>query len=407
MEKPKVNIPSSLMQSALTPQEAMLERVHKHRKLVIGLPKERAFQENRIALVPAAVKALTKAGQRILIEQGAGEGAGFSDFEYSEAGAEIAYSGQQVFEAEVILKVAPPSLEEIELCHPGQIIISPLHLPTLSDEFLYRLKQKRVTALAMEYMKDSSNIFPFVRMMSEMAGISAMQTAAELLSVSQGGRGVLLGGISGVPPAKVIILGAGVVAEVATRVALGYGAEVRVFDNSVRKLMRLQSNLGLKLYTGTFSSPELGSELATADVAIGAIHSEIGRTPCIVSEDMVKQMKPGSVIVDVSIDQGGCFATSRVTTHSRPTFKEHEVIHYCVPNIVSKIPRTGSAAMSNILTPFFLEAGSPEGIEAMIRRYPGLRNGVYVYKGCVTNKYLSERFQIKFTDIDLVLTSGF
>lgn len=407
MEKPKVQIPSSLTQSSLSPQEALLQIPKKSNKLLIGLPKESGFQERRIGLVPDAVRALVRSGHRIIVEQDAGLSAGFPDFEYSEAGAEISYSQEEVFKAEVLLKVAPPSLEEIELCRMGQIIISPIHLPTLSDEYLYRLKQKRVTALAMEYMRDSSNIFPFVRMMSEMAGISAMQTAAELLSAGRGGRGVLLGGISGVPPAKVLILGAGVVAEVATRVALGYGAEVRVFDNSIRKLMRLQGNLGQKLYTGTFSSPELEQELRMADVCIGAIHSETGRTPCIISEDMVRNMKAGSVIIDVSIDQGGCFATSRVTTHSQATFKQYDVIHYCVPNIVSKIPRTGSAAMSNILTPFFLEAAGIQGIEAMIQRYPGLRNGVYLYKGCVTNKYLSERFQMKYTDIDLILTSSY
>ena len=318
----------------------------------------------------------------------------------------IAYSRDRVFEATVILKVAPVTNEEIDLCHPGQILISPLHLPTLSDNFVYRLKQKRVTALAMEYMKDRTGIFPFVRMMSEMAGISAMQTAAELLSTTSEGQGMLLGGISGVPPAKVVILGAGVVGRVAARVALGYGAEVRVFDNSIKKLMRLQSDIGMKIYTGTFNTPELEQELCTANVAIGAIHSETGRTPCIISEDMVAEMKPGAVIIDVSIDQGGCFATSRVTTHDKPTFRIHDVIHYCVPNIVSRFPRTSSAAFSNILTPFFLEAGNTQGIETLLRTSVGFRNGVYIYKGCLTNKYLSERFNVKYTDINLLLMTN-
>lgn len=399
----KINIPKSLTEQALTPQEETLELHPKKRKVSIGIPKERAFPENRIALTPAAVRILTKVGHHIIVEKEAGERSGFLDYDYSEAGAEIAYSNEQVFKTDVILKVAPPSLEEIDLGHPGQIIISPIHLPTMHEEYVYRLKSKRITALAMEYMKDSSGIFPFVRMMSEMAGISAMQTAAELLSTGAGGRGVLLGGISGVPPAKVVILGAGIVAEVAARVALGYGAEVRIFDNSIRKLMRLQSDVGVRLYTGTFNTPEMEHELKSADVVIGAIHAESGRTPCVVSEDMVKNMKSGSVIIDVSIDQGGCFATSRITTHENPTFKKYDIIHYCVPNIVSRFPSTGSAAISNILTPFFLEAGSTEGIEALIRTSMGFRNGVYMYKGCLTNKYLSERFGVKFTDIDLLL----
>jgi len=403
MEKPKISIPKSLTEHILTPQEETLEPQQKKRKVSIGIPKETAFPENRVALTPASVRTLVKAGHHIIVEKEAGERSNFSDYDYSEAGAEIAYSQEQVFKANVILKVAPPALEEIDMGHSGQIIISPIHLPNMQEEYLYRLKNKRITALAMEYMKDNSGIFPFVRMMSEIAGISAMQTAAELLSATAGGRGVLLGGISGVPPAKVVILGSGVVAEVAARVALGYGAEVRIFDNSIRKLMRLQSDLGVRIYTGTFNTPEMEQELYTADVAIGAIHAESGRTPCIVSDDMVRNMKSGSVIIDVSIDQGGCFATSRITTHNNPTFRKYDVIHYGVPNIVSRFPRTSSMAISNVLTPFFLGAGGTEGIEALIRNSNGFRNGVYMYKGCLTNKYMSERFGLKFTDIELLM----
>ena len=406
MEKRKIDIPQRLTQNMLTPQEECLEIPQKKAKLFIGIPKERSFQENRVALSPAAVKTLVNAGHKIVVEEDAGLEAGFLDFEYSEAGAEIAYSSEQVFKAHVIIKVAPPSLQEIDLCHSGQIIISPIHLPSLSEEYIYRLKKKRVTALAMEYMKDQSGIFPFVHSMSEMAGISAMQTAAELLSKSGNGLGILLGGIPGIPPAKVVILGAGVVAEVATRVALGYGAEVRVFDNNIRKLMRLQGNLRQKIYTGTFNSPELEVELRDAEVVIGAIHSEIGRTPIIVSDSMVKNMKSGSVIIDVSIDQGGCFATSRMTTHDKPTFIEYDVIHYCVPNIVARIPQTSSKAISNILIPFFLEAGGTQGIEALLHSSPGFRNGVYMYKGCLTNKYLSDFFNVKYTDLNLLLASN-
>lgn len=406
MQKRKIDIPKSLTQTILHTQEECLEVPYKQQKLFIGIPKESSFQENRIALSPAAVKTLIKAGHRIVVGAGAGEGSGFMDLAYSEAGAEIAYSTEQVFKAHIILKVAPPTLEEINHCQPGQLIISPIHLPSLSEDYIYRLKEKRVTALAMEYMKDQSGIFPFVRMMSEMAGISAMQTAAELLSKTSNGRGILLGGISGVPPAKVVILGAGVVAEVATRVALGYGAEVRVFDNSIRKLMRLQSSIGSKIYTGTFNSPELEIELKSADVAIGAIHSEIGRTPIIVSDEVVSAMKKGAVIIDVSIDQGGCFATSRLTTHDKPTFVEYDVIHYCVPNIVARIPQTSSKAISNILTPFFLGAGGSHGIEALLHTSPGFRNGVYMYKGCLTNRHLSEFFNIKYTDLNLLLASN-
>jgi alanine dehydrogenase len=254
-------------------------------------------------------------------------------------------------------------------------------------------------------MQDDYGMFPFVRIMSEIAGISAMQTAANLLSKNADGLGILLGGIAGVPPTKVVILGAGIVAEIAARVALGFGAEVKVFDNNIRKLMRLQKNLGMKVYTGTFYSEELETELKTADVTIGAIHSKTGRTPCIVSDDMVRQMKSGSVIMDVSIDQGGCFATSQLTSHKKPTFTKYDVTHYCVPNIVASVPQTSSKAISNILLPLLLEAGGPQGFERLMKTSPGLRNGVYMYKGCLTNKHLSDHFGIKYTDLNLLLAT--
>ena len=405
MEKKKIDIPRSLTQSMLTPQEECLEVPKKKQKLYIGIPKETSFQETRVALSPSAVKKLVSSGHRIVVQENAGIEAGFNDFEYSEAGASIAYDQKSVYEASIILKAAPMSMQEIELCQVGQMHISPIHLPTLSEEYLYRLKQKRITAMAMEYMQDDSGMFPFVRIMSEIAGISAMQTAANLLSKSADGLGILLGGIAGVPPTKVVILGAGIVAEIAARVALGFGAEVKVFDNNTRKLMRLQKNLGIKVYTGTFYSEELELELQTADVTIGAIHSKTGRTPCIVTDDMVRQMKSGAVIIDVSIDQGGCFATSRLTSHKKPTFTKYDVTHYCVPNIVASVPQTSSKAISNIILPLLLEAGGPQGFERQMKTSPGLRNGVYMYKGCLTNKHLSDRFGIKYTDLNLLLAT--
>nr|HQU60755.1 alanine dehydrogenase [Saprospiraceae bacterium] len=253
---------------------------------------------------------------------------------------------------------------------------------------------------------DESDTFPIVRIMSEIAGISAMLTAAELMASTSGGKGVLLGGISGVPSAKVVILGAGIVAEYATRAALGLGAEVRIFDNNIYKLKRLQNQVGRPLYTSSLNPHYLEKELLSADVAIGAVHSKLGRTPVIVSEEMVANMKPGAVIIDVSIDQGGCFATSEVTSLDKPTFVKHEIIHYCVPNIASRVSRTSSIAVSNILTPILLKAGSTGSIEHLMFNNPGLRHGVYTYKGCLTNSYLGERFDIKSTDLDLLMTSN-
>lgn len=406
-QEKKIPIPKIFTESKYTTQTEMLPVKHKSSKLFIGIPKELTLQENRVALVPSSVATLIGHGHRVVMETGAGEKSHFTDHDYSEVGAEIAYSQEQVYKAHVILKVAPPTLEEIELMQPNQILISPLQLPIISAEYILKLRQKRVIALAMEYIKDDeSETFPVVRIMSEMAGLNAMLTAAELLSTTGGGKGVLLGGISGVPSSKVVILGAGIVAEYATRAALGLGAEVRIFDDNIYKLKRIQNQVGRPLYTSAFNPVYLERELINAEVAIGAIHSEDGRTPVIVSEEMVSKMKNGAVIIDVSIDQGGCFATSRVTTLSKPTFTKHGVIHYCVPNIASKVARTASIAVSNILTPILLKAGSTGSIETLFFTNLGLRHGIYTYKGCLTNEYLGRRFEIKSTDLDLLITSS-
>ena len=269
------------------------------------------------------------------------------------------------------------------------------------------LKRKRVISLAMEYLKGEKGTFPLVRIMSEIAGMTSVFTAAELLSYSQGGRGVLLGGVSGVPPAKVVILGAGVVGEFATKTALGLGASVRIFDNNIDKLMRIQNIIGRHLHTSTFNPVYLGYQLVSADVVIGAVHSPTGRSPILVTEEMVSKMKSGAVIIDVSIDQGGCIESSEVTSHHSPTIVKHGVIHYGVPNIASKVPRTASIAISNIITPLIIKSGEFGSVEALLYARAGVRHGVYTYKGCLTNEYLSKRFGMKYQDINLLIASKF
>ncbi|MFN0035383.1 MAG: alanine dehydrogenase [Saprospiraceae bacterium] len=379
----------------------------RQQRLSIGIPKETTLQENRVALVPNSVATLTAYGHEVLVESGAGEKARFSDLDYSEAGAHILRNAEEVYKAEVLLKSAPPTLSEIEMMHPGQIVVSPIHLPLLSAEYLRRLLQKRVIALAMEYLRDdASGVFPIVHAMSEIAGNSAILIAADLLATTRGGKGVLLGGVAGVPPAKVIILGAGVVAEFATRTALGLGAEVRIFDNNIQRIIHLQNQVGRPLHTSVMNPQHLQEQMLNADVAIGAVHSPHANAPMIVSEDIVRRMKPGSVIVDVSIDQGGCFETSEATTHDRPTYERHGVIHYCVPNMPSRVARTASEAISNILTSLLLMSETG-GILSLITAHAGLRNGVYAYRGTLTNAHLGERFQMRSTDLDLLITSDF
>lgn len=385
------------------PQEEMLEIAKKKSSLQIGIPKEVSLQEKRIPLVPDAVAVLVNNGHEVIIESGAGEGASFSDRDYSEVGAQIVYGTPEVYQANLILKVEPPTLEEIDMMKSGQILISALQLPIQPKDFLRKLIHKKVTAIAFDFIKDPEGILPIVNAMSEIAGNASILIAAEYLSNSTNGRGQLFGGISGVSPTDVVILGAGTVGEYAAKSALGMGATVKVFDNNTHKLRRLQDSVGQRIYTSVIQPNVLLNALKTADVVIGAISNKIGRAPIIVSDEMVGSMKEGSVIVDVSIDKGGCIETSEVTNHKKPTFIKYGVIHYCVPNIASRVSRTASNALSNVIAPTLIDTGEYGGLESMIKSYSGIQNGVYIYKGVLTNKYLAETFSLPYKDINLLL----
>ena len=389
----------------LLPLESPAMVSNKRGGLFVGIPKENTFQEHRIGLTPESVRTLVANGHRVVIESNAGFDSHFFDTDYSEAGADITSSKEEVFKADIVIKVAPPQLEEINLMQLDQTLISPIHLPTIKREQIQKLAEKRITALAFEYIKDYAGFYPFVRAMSEIAGNSVILIAAEYLSNANNGKGILLGGISGVPPAKVVILGAGAVGTYAARAALGLGAVVSVFDNNVYKLQRMQERIGVRFFTSTISNETLEQELKTADVAIGAIHSKKGRTPVIVTEDMVSNMKAGSVLIDVSIDQGGIFETSEITSHKNPTFTKHDVIHYCVPNITSRVCRTASYALSNVFTPLLLKLADAKDISSFLYNNAGARNGVYVYRGNLTNKHIGKRLNIYHKDLDLLLSA--
>ena len=385
------------------PQEEMLEITRKKSSLQIGIPKENSIQEKRIPVVPDAVAVLVNNGHEVIIETGAGEGSSFSDKDYSEAGATVVFTTEDVYKANMILKVAPPTLEEIDLMQQGQLLISALQLPIQPKNFLKKLMAKKITAIAFDYIKDPEGILPIVSAMSEIAGNASILIAAEYLSNLHKGQGQLFGGISGVSPTEVVILGAGTVGEFAAKSALGLGATVKIFDNNTHKLRRLQTILGQRVATSIIQPKVLAKALKSADVVIGAISSTIGRAPIIVTEDMVSQMKDFSVIVDVSIDKGGCIETSEVTNHDAPIFSKYGVIHYCVPNIASRVARTASYALSNVITPTILDTGEFGGLEIMIKSYQGIQNGVYIYKGVLTNKYLADTFSLPYKDINLLL----
>jgi alanine dehydrogenase len=373
--------------------------------LFIGIPKETAFQENRIGLIPEAVGVLVANGHDVWVESKAGEGSGYSDHDYSDAGAKIKHNKQEIFNCDILLKSAPVVEEDLPLLKLNQVIISPIHLSVLQAETLEHMMEKKITGLSFENLKDDSGTYPIVRSMSEIAGSASMLIAGHYLSSSGRGKGILLGGISGIPPTKVIILGAGVVGEFAARCALAMGASVKVFDNNVYRLKRLQDNLGHRVWTSVIEPRILAKQLKTCEIAVGALSSENGRTPMVVSEAMVSNMRPGSVIIDVSIDRGGCFETSDITTYERPTFIKHGVIHYCVPNIPSGYSRTASHAVSNVLMPLLLKISNEGGLDEYVWKNLNIRNSIYMFKGALTNFHLSERFKLKYTDLNLLMAS--
>jgi alanine dehydrogenase len=385
--------------------EETLDVKPKGAELFIGIPKETSFSENRVALTPEAVGVMVANNHRVVMETKAGEGASYTDKDYSDAGAEIAFDKKKVYECDILVKSAPVSEEECDLLKPGQYIISPIHLAVMKKDILEKMMEKRITALSFENLKDDSGHNPIVRSMSEIAGSAVMLIAGQYLSNPNNGKGVLVGGISGIPPTKVIIIGAGIVGEYAARTAIAMGASVKIFDNSIYRLKRLQNNIGGRLWTSVIEPKILAKQLKTCDVAVGALSSTSGRTPIVVSENMVSNMRPGTVIVDVSIDRGGCFETSEVTTHDKPTFKKYDVIHYCVPNIPSGFARTASQAISNVLMPLLLETADEGGIDNIVWHKINIRTGIYLFKGSLTNFYLSERFDLKFTDLNLLIAS--
>lgn len=387
------------------PQEEMLEIGKRKQILVIGIPKENTKFESRVGLTPEAVEILVNNGHEVIIEKGAGIAANYSDSNYSECGAQIVDQKAEVYQCDIILKIAPPTIEEIELFKNNQVLISSLHFMSQSEEYIRKLMQKKVTAISFEGLKDCENSYPVVRSMSEIAGTTSILIAAEYLSNTHDGKGVLLGGISGITPTEVIILGAGTAAEYAARAALGLGAFVKVFDFSVSRLRKLQTNLSNRLFTSVFHPQVIKRHLKSADVVIGSMHLGDQGPQFLITEDMVKEMKKGAVIIDLSIDQGGCVETSECRNHSNPVYTKFDVIHYCVPNIASRVARTASIALSNVFNPLLLNIADAGGVQKQLKDDVGLRHGVYIYNGILTNIRIGNYFGIPSKDIDLFMAA--
>ncbi len=397
--------PVSFFQHGMMPQEETLDREKKGKQLVVGLPKETDPLETRISLTPQAVYQLVEGGHRVLIARGAGAGAKFSDHDYSEAGAEMRDDNAAIFEANIILKVSPLTAAEIDLLSSGKIIITGLHLATRNEAYFQDLIRRKVTAIAFELIRDEAQEVPVLRSMCEIAGTVAVNIGSGLLSSENGGKGILLGGITGITPAEVLILGAGTAAENAARTALGMGAIVKVFDRSITNLRSLKHFLGQGVFTSVMHPPVLRKSFETADLVISTLQRLEEDSFYLIPEDLILSMKPGSVLIDIHVDQGSSFETGIYTSREQPVFTRHGVVHYMVPNLPAKVARTASIALSNVLMPVLLDKGRSGGILRLVKDDLGVRQGVYLYNGILTNLLIGNQFGIPSSDIDLLLSA--
>lgn len=391
------------LQRALFPEESLLREIVRQPGLSIGLPRENASAETRLALTPEGVSIVVEEGHKVMVQRGAGLPMFYTDLQYSEAGAVIVESEAEVFGADIVLKIAPPTLDELSLMKNGKSIFSMLQLSNLTSESIKMMISKKLNALAYELIKDEQKAFPVVNTIAEIEGNTAIAVASELMSNASGGKGILLGGIAGVSPTEVVILGAGLAGSVAARSALALGAQVKIFDHDVNKLRKIQHYLGQQVFTSVIHPAVLFRALTTADAVIGNLRYINGSERFMVSEDLVKTMKQGAIIIDLSVDQGGCFETSTCRTIANPVFEKYGIIHYCVPNISARVGRTSSMALSNIFASMLVKIGNSGSVKQAVNESSGFRNGVYVYGGVLVNRLIGGYFGLTSNDIGLFL----
>jgi alanine dehydrogenase len=391
--------------TAFMPKEEQLETAVRNKKITIGIPSDKKDDEKRVALTPEAVSLLVDSGNEVIVQKGAGTGANYSDKDYSENGAVISDSPARVYGADAVIKVAPFSEKEAEYLKGDQVILSYLNVLKLNEETLNKLIRKKVTALAFEKIQDNNGEMPVVESMSEISGITSLLVASEYLSNMHGGKGVMLGGITGVTPTEVLILGANTAGEYAARAAIGLGSTVKIFDNSLPRLRRFQNLLGQRLQTSLFHPQVLKKALKSADVLIGAIELEDLRPWYYITEDMVRSMKKGAVVIDLSIDRGGCIETTECRALKDPVYEKYGVVHFSAWNLPSRVARTASIALSNIFTPLLQSMADAGGITQLLKYDQGLRNGAYLYNGMLTNETLGQKFGIISKDLDLLISA--
>ncbi|MBK7134245.1 MAG: alanine dehydrogenase [Bacteroidales bacterium] len=391
--------------TAFMPKEEQLETAVRNKKITIGIPFDKKDDEKRVALSPEAVSLLVDSGNEVIVQKGAGTGANYTDKDYSENGAVISDSPARVYGADAVIKVAPFTEKDAEYLKGDQVILSYLNVLKLSEETLGRLIRKKVTALAFEKIQDNNGEMPVVESMSEISGITSLLVASEYLSNMHGGKGVMLGGITGVTPTEVVILGANTAGEYAARAAIGLGSTVKIFDSSLPRLRRFQNLLGQRLQTSVFHPQVLKKALKSADVLIGAIELEDLRPWYYITEDMVRSMKKGAVVIDLSIDRGGCIETTECRALKDPVYEKYGVTHFSAWNLPSRVARTASIALSNIFTPLLQSMADSGGITQLLKNEQGLRNGAYLYNGMLTNETLGQKFGIISKDLDLLISA--
>jgi alanine dehydrogenase len=390
---------------ALLPQEEMLETGRRKKTLLIGIPRELSKYENRVPLSPQGIELLSANGHQVVVETNAGLSASYTDTYFSEAGARIATDKKEVFQCDIILKIAPPTPEEIELLRTDQLLISLFSPYMQTRDNVQRLLGKRINAIAFEYLRDGNNCLPVVRSMSEIEGTTAIMIAAGYMSKSQNGKGVMLGGVTGISPTEIVILGASTAGEFAAKAAIGLGSVVKVFDNSYHQLRELEHYVGQRLFTSIFHPQVLTKALRSADAVIGSFNPSTAPAHFKVTEEQVAQMKNDSIIIDLNMGNGGCFETSRCTDLEHPVYTKHGVIHYCVPNVASTVSRTASIALSNIFTPLLLNLADSGGFNNLLKQDSGISHGTYIYKGILTNSQIGKDFNLPSKDIGLLMAA--
>lgn len=388
----------------LFPEECLIREIAGKPRLSIGIPKEDSSIETRLPLTPEGVAIIAEEGHSVYIQRGAGLPMSYSDMQFSEAGAFLVDSAEEVFSTDIVFKITPPTIEQLHMMQNRSTIFSMLQLSNLSKEAIELMMLKKMNAIAYELIKDEQKAFPVVNSIAEIEGNAAIAIISDLMSSEHGGKGILLGGVAGITPPEVVILGASITGSIAARTAIGLGAMVKVFDHDINKLRKIQHYLGRMVFTSVIHPTVLFKALASADAVIGNLRYINGSDRFMVSEDLVKTMKKGSVIVDMSVDQGGCFETSECRTLNDPVFVKHGIIHYCVPNISARVGRTSSIALSNIFTPIILKIGESGSVKQSVADSSGFRHGAYVFSGIMVNRLMGDYYNIPSNDIGLFLT---